>query len=450
MAYTPKLYVNTPAMQMFNTIASRYRSRIKQGSFGHNVLLMFAGTAIGQFGAVLLSPVLTRIYTPDMFGVLGIFSAAIYIASVIASLRYEMALPLAQSDEEAANMLGVCILALIGTTLISCIVVTVITHFGGDTVSLGQLAPYRWLLPFGFFCIGAYQVLVYYATQQVKFGVIARTKIYQGSVGPLSQIGMGLAGAGTWGLIIGFILGQSTGITLLFSRLVLATHAIPKMSGAGIKTLARRYCRFPLISSWSALLEAAGGTYFLLLAIPLLYSNAIGGFIFLTDRVIGRPLLLVSTSILQVYLGDMSRSLTLDPEAVRKRFLQLAGHQFLIVAGWLLLVNILAPYLFPLVFGQEWQEAVPYLHVLSIAYLAQMVMHALVHTLQIMERQLLSAAWETGRLIAVATAFFVSRAMGFSALEALLAYSIVQALAQIVLFILMYRSILSLQRKTDA
>src|SRR4029077_8135319 len=100
------------------------------------------------------------------------------------------------------------------------------------------------------------------------------------------------------------------------------------------------------------------------------------GFVFLTDRIIGRPLLLISTSILQVYIGDMSRLVNDDPEAMRRRFLQLAMHQLMIVAGWLALVNLAAPTLFPIVFGEEWQGAVPYLQVLRIAYLPQMVMHA--------------------------------------------------------------------------
>ena len=244
------------------------------------------------------------------------------------------------------------------------------------------------------------------------FNIIARTKVSQGAIGPLSQIGMGLAGAGAWGLIIGFIIGQSTGIGLLFSRLVLAPHVLRNVSAAGMMAMAKRFRRFPLISSWSGLINAVGSSYFLLVAVPLLYTNAAAGFVFLTDRIIGRPLLLISTSILQVYVGNVSKLLGSDPTAIRQRFLQLAGHQLVIVATWLAVTNAAAPYLFPLVFGKEWQAAVPYLHVLSIAYLPQMVMHALTHTLQVIERQkCLSAAWETGRLIAVVAAFAGSYAL---------------------------------------
>jgi O-antigen/teichoic acid export membrane protein len=312
---------------------------------------------------------------------------------------------------------------------------------------LGALAPYRWLLPVGLFCIGAYQVMVYYATRQTAFHIIARTKIYQGMVGPLVQIGLGVLGTGTWGLIIGFILGQSMGVGLMFSRLVLASKAFSRISLSRMKALAQRYRHFPLISSWSGIIEAAGGSYLLLVVMPLFYSHAIAGFVFLTDRIIGRPLLLISTSMLQVYVGDMSKLRKEDPDSMHRRFLQLASHQFLIVTAWLVVVNLVAPALFPIAFGQEWQDAVPYLQVLSIAYLPQMVMHALVHTLQVLERQGISALWEGGRFIAVCGAFVISFTHHFSALQALLAYSIVQAIAQIILFFLMYHSIQSLRKE---
>lgn len=433
-------------MPSLSQTISRYRARLVRGSFGHNVLVMFTGTAIGQLGSVLLSPLLTRIYTPAMFGILGLFTAILFVGSIVSTLRYELALPLARSEDEAANLLAVCMAALALTTALFAAAVALLPDCGDCMLSLDALAPYEWLLPIGFFCLGAYHTLIYYATRRNEFAVIARTKIYQGGLGPLSQIVFGLAGAGPWGLITGFIIGQCTGIGLLFRRLVMAPRALRRVTLAGMKTMASRFRRFPLLSSWSALIETAGDSTLLLIAVPLLYSHTVAGFVFLTDRVIARPLLMISTSILQVYIGDVSQRLESDPAAVRARFLQLAGKQLIVVGFWLALVNGLASFAFPLAFGEEWAAAVPYLHVLSIAYLPQMVIHALTHTLQILEKQILSAIWVTGRLISVLAVFAAGYILGFDALEALMAYSAVQAAAQLVLFLLMYRSIQSLQK----
>jgi O-antigen/teichoic acid export membrane protein len=428
---------------MIKKLQTIIAQKITKDSFGHHVLVMFAGTALGQCFAVILSPALTRLYTPETFGILGAFVSILGILSVISALRYEMALPITRTQDDAINLLAVCGLAVVTTTVISTIALMVIPNNW-----LGDLAPYKMLMPIGFLCIGTYHVMIYYATQQSAFQVISKTKISQGVAGPVTQAGLGLFSGSAWGLLAGFIVGQSTGILQLFSELILKSPEILKMiSWKKMRALAKRYIRFPLISSWSGVINAAGTSHLLLIIVPMMYSTTIAGFIFLTDRIIGRPLLLISTSILQVYVGETSKSLTTNnPAAIRHRFLQLAKCQFLIVSAWLLLLNLLAPPLFPLVFGEEWAATVPYLQVLSIAYLPQMVVHALVHTLQILEKQALSAAWEVGRLIAILGAFVISYFIGFNALEALLLYSICQALSQIVLFILMYKSIQSLQK----
>ncbi len=424
-----------------NFFISRIRAKLKHGSFIHNVVIMFMGTALGQLSTVLLSPVLTRIYLPDLFGILGFFTAFITILSVIASLRYDMALPLAKSKEEAANMLGVCFVSLVATTMFFLVCTLLL-----PSSLFGVLAPYRFLLPLGFFCIGAYQVMIGYATWHGSFAAIARTKIYQGVSSPLTQIGLGLMGSGAWGLIIGYIVGQSAGVSNMLYRLVLKpTDVISNIKRDDMLALAKRYSRFPLISTWSALVNAISSSSLMLVVLPILYSNTVAGFVFLTDRIIGRPLLLISTSILQVYIGEAAKTQSSDPRAMRKRFLQVLKTQFVIVASWLALINSTAFYFVPLVFGREWAGAVVYINILSISYLPHMTMIAVANTLQILEKQGLVSMWEFSRFILVIGGFLLSYLLALSPEQAMLIYSCSQGAMQVILFCLMYHQIQKIQ-----
>ena len=204
---------------------------------------------------------------------------------MLATLRYEMALPLVESDSHAADLLAVCILSLFGTTAIFILVILGISTLGNAAAMLGPLAPYRWLMPAGFFCIGAYQAMIAFATRQGAFPVIARTKIYQGAVGPGSQILMGLLGFKAWGVILGYILGQSAGITRLFTHLVFVPKVLRTVSRAGMQAMAKRFRHFFFLSTWSGIINVASGTYLLLVTIPILYSETVVGFVFLTDRI---------------------------------------------------------------------------------------------------------------------------------------------------------------------
>lgn len=405
---------------------------------------MFIGTAVGQMGSVILSPALTRIYSPDEFGVLGIYMMVISVMSLVACLRYELAIPLTKTEEETANMLGVCLISLF---LINALIALILYPI--DSVpeclksSFGLLWEYRLMVPLGMFVIGAYQIMVSYATHMQNFKIISQTKIYQGYGGPMSQIILGLANTHVWGMIIGFVIGQSMGASMLVKKLIPHPKQVMKsMSMSGIKAMAYRFRNFPLISSFSSMINMLGGNNILFLAIPMIYhSTVITGFIFLINRIVERPLLMVSTSILQVYMGDAYKTQSHDRDAMRDRFLKVLKFQFIIVSGWLFLINSTASFLIPFVFGEDWRDSVQYIYILSIAYLPQMTMHAVTHTLQILEKQKLAVIYDTIRLLTVIFVLYLGYAYAWQVSNLLIAYGLVQALASGILFVLMYKSI---------
>ena len=67
--------------------------KIKESTFAKSVILIAGGTAAAQGINVILTPIITRIYSPEEFGVLSLFVALMGILSTVASLRYEWAIP---------------------------------------------------------------------------------------------------------------------------------------------------------------------------------------------------------------------------------------------------------------------------------------------------------------------------------------------------------------------
>jgi O-antigen/teichoic acid export membrane protein len=268
-------------------------------------------------------------------------------------------------------------------------------------------------------------------------------------VGPTSQIGFGLLDAGAPGLLAGSILGQSAGTLGLFHRLLRPDPTLMgKVSWKRMAALARRYRRFPLIASWAALIDSAGGSQLLYLLVTMTYSARIAGFIFLAERVVARPLSMVGTSILQVFMGEAGRTAREDPPQLRKRFYQVVNRQFWLALAWIATANLMAALLFPKVFGAEWADAVVYLQAMSVGYLAQAVVLPVFHTLQILEKQVLAAGWQIGRLILVATTFTLARRYDIPSTTTVFIYSAVQAVSCVALLLLMTVSIQKLQKAT--
>jgi len=423
-----------------------WRRRLSASSFASNVVFMLAGTMLGQAASVLLAPVLTRIYSPDQFGTLSVYTAVLSILGVMAALGFDGAIPIATGGSELANLLAVSGVSLLGTTGLLSIAAWLLPEHAATSDWLGTLSSCRVLLPLGFFCLGSYYVMVAAATWLGAFREIARTRISQGLSGPISQIALGLLGAGAPGLAIGFVIGQSSGTLLLASRVYRAVPELRRVvSWQGMVAAMRRYAHFPLFSSWSRVLDMAGGGTVLFLVFSVCYSPEIAGFMFLTERVIGRPLLIVSTSLLQVFTGEAGQAVRQEPALFSRRFRQVVPRQFMLSAAWVLLANLIASWAFPILFGNQWDAAIPYLRALSPAYLALAVLHPVSTSLQILERQVLAAVWQVARLVLVVGSVLAAWRLGLPAVSALWLGSLAQVVACLAMLALIAMSLRRIQ-----
>jgi O-antigen/teichoic acid export membrane protein len=409
------------------SMAGRLRSWLAASPFLRNASVMMVGTTLGQAASVALAPVLTRLYTAEDFGTLSVYTAVLAILGVTAALGLDLAIPLAASEFELANLIAGAGAAVVITSGLVGLAMALIPSPVLDLIWLGPLDAYRYLVPLGLACLGGYYVMVAAATCAERFADIARTRITQGVGGPVSQIALGWLGAGGQGLAIGFIIGQSSGFFLLLSRVVLGRPSLRNaISWRGMVATVARYIHFPLFASWTRVVEMAGSGTVLYLLFSAYYSAEVVGFMFLGERVVARPLLMVSTSLLQVFSGEAGRSARLDPSALRRRFRQVVLGQFLFALAWILPVNLLAGWGVPLLFGAPWAAAVPYLHALSLAYLALAVMHPVSTTLQLLHRQRLAAVWQVSRLCLLIAAAVASHQAGLPAVPALWICSCIQ------------------------
>ena len=422
------------------------RWRLPVGGFAANVGFMLIGTVAGQAASVLLSPVLTRLYSPEQFGVLSVYTSVLYMLGVVAALGFELAIPIARSDAEFASLLLGSALAVGVMTGVVALAAWLLPASAFTSMALAPLLPYRYLLPLGFLCMGGYYVVVAAATRRGAFGDIARTRISQGLSGPLTQILLGAIGAGAPGLLVGFVIGQSSGTFLLLSR------SVPRMgdlrnvvSWHGFCTTLRRYAQFPLFASWARLLDMAGSGPVFFLLLSACYSSEVAGFLFLTERIIARPLLIVSTSLLQVFTGEAGHAVQSDPAKLGRRFWQVMPRHLLLSTLWIVLANLAADRVFPILFGQQWLAAIPYLRAMSLGYLALVVLHPVSTMLQLMEHQVLAASWQAFRLLLVGGAVLLAWHNGWSAVSALWCGSLAQAFACTIMLALVAISIRQLR-----
>ena len=65
--------------------------------FVRNVIILSSGTAGAQIIAILLSPIITRLYGPEAYGLMGTFNAMISIITPVVALTYPIAIVIAKT-----------------------------------------------------------------------------------------------------------------------------------------------------------------------------------------------------------------------------------------------------------------------------------------------------------------------------------------------------------------
>lgn len=325
-----------------------------KNDFVRSASALVGGTAVAQALTILALPILTRLYSPDDFSILAVYIAILTMVQAVACLRLEIAIPLPEQDEEAANLF---VLSVGLTLFLSCAAVLFIWGWGDwffATVNQPTMQPYGWLLPIGLCFAGLYGAIQYWSSRKRRFGAIARTRMTQSGAGLAAQLGLGWAGAGSIGLLIGHAIMSGAGVLNLFMHAVRNDMpALRSISGHGMRRVLDIYRRFPLYSTWDALANNAA----LQVPVLLIAAYALGpeaGFLLLASRAVGTPVTMIGNAVGQVYLAkapEHQRQGTL-PEFTRSI---LFGLTKMSVAP-LILLGLLAPWLVGPAFGTEWER----------------------------------------------------------------------------------------------
>lgn len=392
-----------------------------RGGFVRNVTMLASGTILAQLIVLLASPLVSRLYEPEAFGLLGVYISVVATVSVIAALRYDLAVPLPGDDEDA---LAVLRLALSIVALIVGAVSVGVWAAGDRLINLlnaDHLRPYRWLIPIGIALIGMYSTFTSWAVRVGAFRRIARTRLSQAVANTSLQVGLGLLGVGPAGLLIGDVAGRSVGILTLSRGL---WDRLRTVSPSRIRMVAARYKRFPMVTSVSDFVNTAGLQLPVLL-LSSLFGPASAGSFLLMQRVMGVPVGLLGDAIGQVYLNRAARLKREDPGRLRPLYLRTAAALAGIGALPLTIAAFVGPPLIPIIFGPAWNEAATLVRPLGLMHAAALVMAPLSQTLGVvLERQLWQLAWDVARLLVVFATLWGSASGGLSLRSAISVYSI--------------------------
>lgn len=353
--------------------------------FNKNILVLLSGTTIAQALPIVLMPVLTRLYTPAEFGVLAIFVAITTILGAIANARYELALTLPETDDEAITVAALGLAIATGFSLV--LLIPFVLFNGAVTALFDNTAISTWLyfVPLVVWLIGLFNVFNFLNTRLKKYKDIAISHVYRSVAMVSVQLILGFLKAGSLGLVTGQIFAQIAVVLRVGYTLPVKPILRRIASLTALKAAAARFRRFFIFMLPATLMNSISNN-FISLYLPIAFSMSTLGFYSLAQRALGAPSALIGSSIGQVYMQEASAE-KISTGIVRVSFIKALRKLFIISLIIFVPLFFTVEFIFYFVFGEEWRVAGVYAKILLPYFAINFIVSSLSVTDSVMEKQ---------------------------------------------------------------
>lgn len=312
-----------------------------------------AGNGLGQIVTLLALPVLSRLYSPDEYGLLALALSIVGVMGPMALLGMNSAVVVPPRDSDVAPLAVVGLISLI----ITSIIVGIIIHFWSLQFAeqYSRQLFFTIALPVLMVMTGVNVLLSHLAMRSGEYSSIGRRNGLLSITTTLSQLMLSGTAGILWfnGLVGGTIIGCLFGIILLYR---FARRFARRVSLVECFRAVRANWRFPAIfAPMTTVTQLAQQTP--ILFVLYWFGAAEGGQVGMAERVVAVPLALLGVASSTIFIGELSHAARRGTGGLTKIFLTTS--RWLGLLGLLVMVALifLANLVVPIFLGEEWETA---------------------------------------------------------------------------------------------
>lgn len=362
-------------------IIKRY---IGKSNYKKHVLYLMSGRVIAQFVPILLTPVLTRIYSPSEFGVFGVYFTIVSLVSMISSGRYCLAVLLPKEEEKAQ---GIYFLSSIFSIIISFVFFAIMLLWADPIFSFLNaeiLTSYTILIFLNVLVLGLSEPAYYYGLRQKKYKILSVNVIVQSLIVVAFRLILGYFVSTEYGLLLAHLLGYSVSFLLLLFRLQIYKFNFLELF-SNLKSLAKKYIQFPKYSLFADTLSMGANLS------PNLFMNGIfgsiaTGYYAMTDKILGSPIWFVTSSVGDVFKQEATEQFR-EKGSAYTLFIKTTRTLFLLGIVPFALIFIFVPYVIPFLLGDGWESVADFIKIFVVMYFAKFVVNPVSYIVYIVNKQ---------------------------------------------------------------
>ncbi|OKL49531.1 hypothetical protein BSR29_00815 [Boudabousia liubingyangii] len=358
------------------------KKRAGSSPFLKHMLTLVTGTALAQIASILLQPVLSRIYSPEVTGDLVVFSSLTAIVISVAALRYDMTIMLPKSDDEARQLKRLSTRSIVISSAIFTLVSIALYPY--IKTNYGTLAAVALLFGGAYIFMAADSAAIqYWLNRKLNYKAIAINRAQQSIGGQLSQIILGAFGLrNVLGLLFGLLAGQ-LGAYLNIRRKVPESKKPVPPETPSMKELAWRYKKMPLLNGPNTLVDAVRFNGIILL-LTFTFGRAMGGEFSKAWALSEAPVALINGAISQVFFQRLA---TVERGEMTPLVKAAIKRAFLIGIVPFTLFYFLAPPLVGWYLGANWDNAGYYAQALTPWLYLQLASSPIAYIFVVTEQQ---------------------------------------------------------------
>ena len=410
-------------------------------SFSRNVINLSLGSTISQILIIASSPVISRLYTPSDFGLQGLVISFTGLIAVAGSLGLEVSIVSAENQESANSTLVICFISNIVIALLGGLAMFV--FISNNILSYGSL-PLWSVIPsvIVIWAIGFFMALRYWAVRNDYYISISRALMLQGSGRAITPVVYGIFINNWLGLLLGEIIGRVLGIQRIARTA--CKEVVPILHEYSF----RKYLKL-IKSNWKFILlglpSSLISSLYTSLTIPFIstvFSTGLSGQFLFVQNILAVPTSLISSSVADVFHSRISLIKSENPAGANDFLIKMMGQLTWLAILIYVPIAIFSPFLFPVIFGSNWQMAGIIMAYISMLSMFAFVISPLSRIIFVYNTQEYKLALDLFRLTIPFISIFGAKWFNMDFTYTLISYTILGILGYLAYLFIIWKSVL--------
>jgi teichuronic acid exporter len=380
---------------------------IKKSSYVADIMWQTYGNIFAQLINLVSLPIITRLYTPKEFGEQTIFLQITAIVITVVTFRLEYLINLPKQDEEADSIIAIALALCL--FWIGCYLTIIVLFYDNIVYLIGGEQKKNWVLaiPAATLLICISNIMLFKIQRGANFKISGISEILNKAFFSISCIlGAILFEMEHW-LIYSVMFGYSAKIIYLYRYFYYGEFkAIINNLKFSILMILHRYYKISISATLSNFLMLIG-VMIPIVMIERTYGSSVLGQYALVTATLSLPTSLMGNAIGQVYFQRAANEYNMSG-SFNHLWKKTSFNLFIIGLPIYILIFIVSPFLYPIVFGTEWMETGEYAKYICVSAFFSFFSTPLDRGSLVVKASLYIICWHTFRTLTIAITCYLA------------------------------------------